>query len=283
MKRIKGKKGFTLVECVVAMAILAIMSVMLTMILNVTIRQRNSNMMRDSELDEQIENIVRNAGDKDEKEIDFDIKLYANNIELSDKIPGNDTDGAKAEKIEHKGDSVRMDSLDYDFDDYKKFEEIANGKYGDEDENQDEGYEKSKCFGALDIKNGNVTIAEISRAGKRKDNGAIDNSIANGVEYEYYIIKWRISFETNAVAPEKSVKVRIPNKGKLTSWENIMGGATVDALSNTAVRIEPSAVGASQNDIIFIISAEDFDDYGSVVNFFNGQGSGSSTTVKMDY
>lgn len=287
MKRLKGKKGFTLVECVVAMAVLAIMSMMLTMILNVSLRQRNSNMERDSEIDKQIENIVRDAGDKEEQEIDFDIKLYANGIELSDKIPGNDTDGAKADKIEHKGDSMQMDSLDYDFDNYKKFEEIENGKYGDDGADPGDGYEKSKCYGAVDVENGDVTVTEVSRGGKRKDNGAIDNTVIDGVEYEYYIVGWRISFNTKdenpSNSPEKSVKVRIPKSGKLTAWDDTMGGAEVDALSDTAVRIQPTSTGVSQNDIKFIIPAEDMDDYGSVANFFNGVGSGGSTTVKIDY
>lgn len=42
--KLKSKKGFTLVECVVAMAVLAIMSLLLMMILNVTVMTRNSNM-----------------------------------------------------------------------------------------------------------------------------------------------------------------------------------------------------------------------------------------------
>ncbi|MDE6579467.1 MAG: type II secretion system GspH family protein, partial [Ruminiclostridium sp.] len=44
MKKLRRKNGFTLVECVVAMAVLAIMSLLLTMILSVTLKTRNSNM-----------------------------------------------------------------------------------------------------------------------------------------------------------------------------------------------------------------------------------------------
>lgn len=283
MKRLKGKKGFTLVECVVAMAILAIMSMLLTMLLSVTLRQRNSNMTLENEIDKQVENIVRGEGDTEKKQIESDIKLYANGVELSDKIPGYD-DGAKAEKIEHKGDEMDMDSLDYNFDDYKKFEDISNGKLPGDGEKTSEGYEASKCFGALEIENGEVTVTEVgSRGGKRKDNGKIDAAVIPDVEYEYYIVVWRITFTTNAVANEKSVKLRIPKSGKLTSWTNIQGGATVDALSDTAVRIEPTATGYSANDIKFIISAEDIDNYGSVVNFFKGVGEGNSTTVKIEY
>lgn len=284
MKRLKGKKGFTLVECVVAMAVLAIMSMLLTMILSVTLRQRNSNITLDSEIDKQVENIVAGGGDTESKDIDLDIKLYANGVELSDKIPGNN-DGASAEKIQHKGDGVNLDSLDYDFEDYKKFEDIANGKIdGGDGAKPGEGYDTSKCFGALDIEDGKVTVSEVgSRGGKRKDNGKIDAAVTPGVEYEYYIVMWRITFTTNAVAPEKSVKLRIPKSGKLTYWDNIQGGAIVDALSDTAVRIQPEATGYSENDIKFIISAEDIDDYGSVVQFFNGAGSGTSTTVNMEY
>lgn len=287
MKRLKGKKGFTLVECVVAMAVLAIMSMLLTMILSVTLRQRNSNITLDSEIDKQVENIVAGGGDSESKDIEVDIKLYANGVELSDKIPGN-KDGATAEKIEHKGDDVNMDSLDYNFDDYKKFEDISNGKLDGEAEKPGEGYEASKCFGALDIKDGNVTVAETSRT-EKKDKVTVTEKDEDGTEKEvekeitYYIVKWKISFEALETSDEKSVKLRIPKKGKLISWTDITGGAIVDALSDTAVRIQPGSIGDSQNEIEFKIYADDLGDYGSVVKFFTGIGDGSSTVVKLQY
>lgn len=113
MKPLKSKKGFTLVECVVAMAVLAIMSLLLTMILSVTLAQRNSNIKSEKEIDKQVENIVGDKGTVETKDISSDIKFFANGAELGDVIPGN-TDGAKAEKIEHQGDGVNFDSLDYD-------------------------------------------------------------------------------------------------------------------------------------------------------------------------
>ncbi|HBH95163.1 MAG TPA: hypothetical protein DDX91_05375 [Ruminococcaceae bacterium] len=285
MKPLKSKKGFTLVECVVAMAVLAIMSLLLTMILSVTLAQRNSNIKSEKEIDKQVENIVGDKGTVETKDISSDIKFFANGAELGDVIPGN-TDGAKAEKIEHQGDGVNFDSLDYDFDSYKKFENIANGKIpGGAEDDPGPGYEKSKCFGALNIDKGEVTVKEKSRMGKRKSDGAIV-SVVDGEDYEYYIITWNITFNAKEASDEKSVKLRIPPEGKLSSADTVnkvKGNPIVDNLSNTAVRIQATTAGDIEIDIKFKVSADDIDDYGCVEKFFKGSGEGSSAVVKMDY
>ncbi len=288
MKQLKDKRGFTLVECIVAMAVLAIMSLLLTMILSVALRQRNLNISYEREIDEQIENIAKGEGSSEKKNIESGIKLYANGVELGDTIPGSKDDGVKAQNVKHKGDNVQMDSFEYDFDDYKKFEDISNGNLPGGEGEKNDGYESSKCFGALEIKDGNVTVTEDSRT-EKKEKVIVTETAEDGTEKEvekektYYIVKWKVSFEALATSPEKSLKLRIPKSGKIISGKNIMGGAIIDALSNTAVRIQPESTGASQNEIEFIIYADDMDDYGNVVKFFTGIGDGSSTVIKIQY
>lgn len=284
MKRLKGKKGFTLVECVVAMALLAIMSLLLTMLLNVAVRQKNSNVALDKEIDEQIGNIAADGGDTEIKTINKDIKLYANNAEIEDKIPGNNND-AEAELIKHKGENVNLNTYKYDFDNYSKFKDIADGKYA-EDDSPSEGYEKSNCFGALDIKDGNVTITQISVGYKRKGESTIDASVQDGVEYEYCVLKWRMGFVPNEFSTEKSVKVRIPKIGKINSCSIVagsVGDANAVALSDSLVRMEPGAKEKMETDVEFKVMPEDFDKIESVEKFYKGVGSGSSTVVKIEY
>ena len=286
MEQLKNKKGFTLVECIVAMAVLAIMSLMLITILSIAVQQKTTNSVYEREIDEQVENIVKGEGDTETKKIESEIKFYANGIELSEKIPSGKDDGVTAENIKHKGDNVQMDSFNYDFDDYKKFEDIANGRLpSGDDGTTGTGYENSKCFGALDIKDGEVTIKESSRTEKiekeLKEDG--EEKEPTYVEHKYYIITWRVSFETNAWANEKAVKIRIPKNGKLLEMKNIQGEATLDALSNTVFRIEPTANGYSLNEITFIISEDKIDSYKNVKNYFTGVGDSNTATVKIKY
>ncbi|MBP3923124.1 MAG: type II secretion system protein [Ruminiclostridium sp.] len=58
MKKLLKRKGFTLVECIVAIAIFALMSALVMQILALSIRQYRSNHHVETDMDTQIQNIV---------------------------------------------------------------------------------------------------------------------------------------------------------------------------------------------------------------------------------
>ncbi len=126
--KLKSKKGFTLVECVVAMAVLAIMSLLLMMILNVTVMTRNSNMKTERELDEQVDKIVQSPSDKDPitQEIKF-VQKVGGKEEVIEAIPKHGDEHIKAEKVYDDGNEAELDALNYDFNDYDKFDKISKG------------------------------------------------------------------------------------------------------------------------------------------------------------
>ena len=62
MKKLLKRKGFTLVECIVAIAIFALMSALVMQILALSIRQYRSNHHVETDMDAQIQNIATDNG-----------------------------------------------------------------------------------------------------------------------------------------------------------------------------------------------------------------------------
>lgn len=60
MKKFINKKGFTLLECIIAIAIFAIMALMVTTIYGATIQQHRANVKNDRELTEQVSDVAAN-------------------------------------------------------------------------------------------------------------------------------------------------------------------------------------------------------------------------------
>lgn len=80
MKKIlKRNKGFTLVECIVAIAIFALMSALVMQILALSIRQYRKNHHTETDIDKQIENIVgENAVLTERETMDIAINFVLN-------------------------------------------------------------------------------------------------------------------------------------------------------------------------------------------------------------
>lgn len=135
-KKGKFKGGFTLVECVVAMAVLAIMSLLLMMILSVTVNRRNKNMEQERAIDTQVMmleggspivtdavgNIVTDSEGNavvitQETEVEaLDPSVVFEQGTWSETMPGNAADGVVANKKTFIGDNAIIGKFEYEFD-----------------------------------------------------------------------------------------------------------------------------------------------------------------------
>lgn len=283
MKKLKTKKGFTLVECVIAMAVLMIMSLLLAMLLNVSMTTRNGNMELERELDEQINKLVAgndNASEGNNKKIEFYDKA-GNSV---GEIPANGDKGVTAEKIYREDVQVEVAKFEYDFENYEEFVKLKNKVVpGEEDASPD----KSKLvYGAADV-NGDVTITD-SHYGAPVDNG-------DGT----YKVTWDVSFVTNSGSPENAVKIALPTGTFDLSYDKTtVEGARVIVIAKDLIRIQPAITTVQWNGmayeetftnsistnvkVIFNISKENYDKYykSPQFYFYGGDGSSASVTIK---
>ncbi len=272
MEKIKNKfnrKGFTLVECIVAMAVLAIMSLLLTMILSVALKTRDNNMAIEKAIDNQANKLANDFGgavteDLSGKDIDFGsgVKIEANKIQ--------------AKKKSYDGDDARLGALDYDTSGLT----FGGGSPGG---NPNPGtpthYTGYKVYGSVDL-NPSINSGKVIINENKTDAG--DN----------YRITWTIKFDVNSFTPEKSLKIRFPEKAA-----NIKGGnyATGTYVSNTSwnafpiaedsgivMRIEPktSHIEISFN---FEMKKTDYDsDYKNISNYFLNHDTPGVNTVQVN-
>ncbi|MBD5104555.1 MAG: prepilin-type N-terminal cleavage/methylation domain-containing protein [Ruminococcaceae bacterium] len=278
MKKFKSKKGFTLVECVVAMAVLAIMSLLLMMILNVTIKTRNNNMYMERELDQQVDQLVKApaTAEAQTQKIEF-VQDLGGVTTVIDAIPGDGSDGMKAKKIYNDGYDAELDALDYDYDNYQKFKDIAKGVVV----GSPAPAGSDLVYGAADVESGTsgyITITEITPCA---DNG-------NGTK----TVTMKVS--TNVLSASKllAIKVTLPStasKITLVSETNagnndsgIYSPGTM-AVSDNVVRIEPNGAGYVESTFTFVVESDDYDNnYVCAKNFYTGSGSGNSAQFQKD-
>lgn len=284
MNRFRNKKGFTLVECVVAMAVLAIMSLLLMMILNLTINSRNRNMKLDRELDEQVA-ILAGAGV--ETTAHTQAIAFEQGSTVFETIPPADTaNKLEAEKVYQTGFEAELDALKYDFKNYKIFDDIKNG--GVVGGTTVVTTAPPLVYGAADISGGaKVNISEYSKTDIKDDPS--DPSKVTG--YEVTLL---VKFGVNSGSPEKGLKVKIPvgnydfgyNKAFTSNAVNIV------LIDKDTVRIQPAS-GTSEEIptttppidvkayIEFKISKDDYDNnFGSVAKFYSG-GNGNSVDITI--
>lgn len=269
MKKLKKRSGFTLVECVVAMAVLAIMSMLLTMVLNVALRQRNINMEQERELDKQVNEIV--IGDVTEEGMSQEI-VFKQDGEEVEKIPGNGVDNIDANKIYNEDNESELDALKYDFSNYTKFEDIANGGTPDGGEPENTS---SKVYGASDI---------VNVGGKQPV--YLNATVADGADGTK-VIKLNVRFDVASinknqdgkVVGESAVKVVLPSSATDVSSAAVMNSTTLP-ISKKIVRIEPADVGTVEANITFTISDKDYtDNYKNVSYWFTGVDSAGNSVI----
>lgn len=280
MRRFKSKKGFTLVECVVAMAVLAIMSLLLMMILNVTIKARNNNMTMEREIDQQIDQLVKATvtAEAQTQQIEFVQDVGGGVTSGIEAIPGDGSQGMKAKKVYNEGYDAELDVLEYDYDNYQKFKDIANGEVP----GSPSPAGSKMVYGSADVESGAsgyITVSEITPC---TDNG-------NGTK----TVTMKVSTSVSSASNEASIKVTLPTSAsKITLISDINVGYYDDgntykpgtmAVANNVVRIEPHTAGYVESTFSFIVESDDYDNnYVCAQNFFTGSGTGNSVQFKKD-
>ncbi|MBD5080738.1 MAG: prepilin-type N-terminal cleavage/methylation domain-containing protein [Ruminococcaceae bacterium] len=277
MKKIIDKKGFTLVECIVAMAVLAIMSLLLTMMLTVALKIHNRNMTVEQDIDKQIANIASN-NNKSEENNNNSIQFNQGGAVI-DSIPSDGTDNLEAKKDTFNGSEVNMGILDYDFSKYTGWssgggettvyctECKKNYKLSELIENG------TKCpFGHILVKEQNIE--------KDKVRGAIDtDKIKIHVEKDTSktdTYNLTITIDTlNSASTEKALKITLPATiEKIDAPTAKTEDFRAYMITKNAVRIEPKKTGTnlSYTFSFTITDANYAKDFVNVSKYFTGVG-----------
>lgn len=271
MKKLRRKNGFTLVECVVAMAVLAIMSLLLMMILSVTLKTRNANMQLEKELDEQLGNLAAGtdtvAHVTDTETIDIDgISITANKV---------------------YGQEGGVGRLENNFKDY--FDKLGtptpvedNATPGANPESLK--WEKTKpCFGHVDLKEGTGVNIYYDESTNMKD------------ESGTYTVEWRVTFDVNSRPEEDSVKITLPTGAKFIDWStnSVLSTGnynhdknTVRKLTEYIIMIRPKDADSDHIDVYlyFTISKKDYEDnFDDLRHYFSeGKEEGTSSPYTVE-
>jgi prepilin-type N-terminal cleavage/methylation domain-containing protein len=260
VKKLKSKGGFTLVECVVAMAVLAIMSLLLMSILTITINARNNNQKLENDIDRQVDLIVENGADTAAYTSQIVFNCPDGAGVFTEAIPANGTDDIKAEKHYDADADAALGAIKYDFSNYKKFQEIKNG-------------------------GGIPTTPTPSPSGIGKIYGAEKNEITVNESVIANIgekkVTWTVNYNSaKPGAKEIAVKIILP-----AGWHNVsFGGSSAGKMlmiDENTVRIESGDASVNAA-ITFDISDDDYTAYGSLDKYFNnGTGTGNTITVNL--
>lgn len=273
-----NKKGFTLVECIVAMAVLAIMSLLLTMILAVALKSRDQNMAIEKSIDEQLEKIAANGAGAVTEDCNSGIKLK--NGGWSETIPGNSASGVTANKKYYDNENSRIGFLDYDF---SGFNFASAGGVGAVPEpGDDTETHKYKSFGTAKLDaatrinitdNTNPTKSESEFFGISKNS---DNT---------FTVTWTIKTKFTEIAPERALMLRLPTGASEIKRISISDKYDLYVIEKDVIRIGCTK-DAPTNDIIakisFKLSEEKLKEYKNVAVYFGNPGAVTNNVI-IDY
>lgn len=222
-KKIKRKHsgGFTLVECIVAMAILCVMSLLLMMIMSVTVAQRNKNMQLERDIDTQVMELAKDA--PSDPTATASTEPVADNIVFSsgtwaEAIPADGSSGVIAKKKVYPNDNVALGALNYNFDAYNVVTVPSSGTGTGTDATPDPD---SEIYGGCEL----VGTPTINKNDAQK--------------------QISISFTCKNHAPDKSMKYTLP-EGVVFDSVASKTNAKVNLISDNVVRIEPSGSNGAQ-------------------------------------
>lgn len=224
MRRFISKKGFTLVECVVAMAVLTIMSLLLMMILNISLVTRNKNMELERQLDDQVESLAVNQALAETASFEDNIEFTSGVDTFS--IPGDGSSHVQANKKYYENEN-ELGKMDYNFDQYFANLPTPLDVEGDAPSDDESIGETGGKYGGGNALNStgatNVSITPTS---------SLDGT-------GNHIISLTISFTSEYCTPERALKIILPIGSKYTGYSNAMN-CQIAQSSEYAVRIQPS-------------------------------------------
>ena len=244
MKRLRKNNGFTLVECVVAMAVLAVMTLGLMMILRASVAQRNNNMILEQNIDKQVGQVVQ-GDDVNSKEFGSEV---GNVIEFND---GYKINGIKMVYVENDELGLQIGALDYT---------VA----GVADPDEDSGNPGSPSPPASNIHSENWNVygaLEIDYINVQQDGNAVLN------DDDTYTLTWKINFNYYGSASKiKSVKVVLPANSKIANdpkKTSASSDCNVHKIGNSIVRIQPKEwnTGYFEASVTFTVPASQYAAY----------------------
>lgn len=272
MKKLKRKGGFTLVECIIAMAVLAIMSLLLTMILSVALRIRNENIRLEQDLDKQVDDLANGAAAEDP----------------ADKIDEIEIDGISIPANKVYAQVGGIGKVNSDLDDY--FDKLGTPKPIEDNSNPGANpdslkWEKTKpCFGHIDlIDAGSVNIYY----------NESDNLTKSG---DTYTVEWRVKFDVKEYSQEDSVKITLPTKASFIDWstarsvdgkyDHNFNKRTVRKITESIIMIRPYDAESKNIDvyIYFTIPKENYEnDFKNLQYYFSeGKVNGTSSPYSVE-
>lgn len=254
MKKLRKNSGFTLVECIVAMAVLAVMTLGLMMILSVTVKQRNLNTQMEREVDNQVEKVLQGGEDVAAEDIEDGDIVFKN----KDKDVFTLTGG---QKVYYKdGDAeLQIGQLKYDVGGTPTKQPSEEKK-----ENDDSIVvtESRKVYGITNLKDNIITVN-------------CDTAKTELLSDGYYSVRWVITLEATSVYQYaenitntdqlmglESLKVALPENVKVTDYKPIEGSCKfLHMLGNNTLRIELNGTSATQVYVTFKIKTDDYEKY----------------------
>ena len=313
MKKLLKNSGFTLLECIVAMAVLAVMTLGLLMILNVTVKQRNQNSEIERSVDNQAENIVQGNFKVDnaafpEADIDFGVykitgakKVYFDGadssfqlgavyyVDVAPAIPGGDEDPVEWQydnadhwKIDGSGNETDRAphslAMAYNENDHWNACSVCKYKTALQPHAFESGY--CKVCGYPEPANPSKVYGYLDIQNNRVSFNQI--SATPDAKTGMTTVNLQVKFTPiGDVGPEYSVKVVFPEDAKLVSYtvDNQWNTSwTIHNIGTNIIRIEPKWSSSVNTTIEFQIPTDIFDSY--TPNFVSGYF--GSTSVEMN-
>lgn len=274
---LKNKKGFTLVECIVAMAVLAIMSLLLTMILSVSISARNKNMQIEKSIDDQLEKIAGDQAGAVQDECNSGIKLE--NGGWSETIPGNSAAGVTANRKHYDTEDAEIGFLDYNFDGFDF--STAGGSGSVPDPSDKDESKKYKSYGSAEIdaaKRINITDNTKSVSGGTEVCGIAENADHS------YTVTWTIETKFSKLAAEKAIMLRLPAGAYDVRRLGVTSKFDLYLIQKDVIRVG-CQVSATTGDVTakisFRMSKEDLEAYHNVATYFTGTGETNNIIIDL--
>lgn len=205
MKKLLKRKGFTLVECIVAIAVFALMSALVMQILALSIRQYRSNHHIEMDMDAQIQNIVdyNNLTQKETTDVAIEFMKGSGDGGTAGSIEINDV--AIKKPVDNPDALNRLELNTFDA-------EIKNDGSNKQKQNGGMITEDIHCYGAKGI-----TEITLSTTEETLDNGMKKITVGMQIDDNDYILS---SAECNAVklvlpGLAQNINVAITDGGKL--------------------------------------------------------------------